>query len=86
MFFFFLFMFVIFFFFNDTATTEIYTLSLHDALPICKVVVKDKEITITGKDKYSVGQTAANLERAARVTKKDYRVFDDGIYITGKNI
>src|SRR3989442_556340 len=25
-----------FFFFNDTATTEIYTLSLHDALPISK--------------------------------------------------
>ena len=25
------------FFFNDTATTEIYTLSLHDALPICNV-------------------------------------------------
>ena len=25
------------FFFNDTATTEIYTLSLHDALPICVV-------------------------------------------------
>src|SRR3712207_9019207 len=25
----------IIFFFNDTATTEIYTLSLHDALPIC---------------------------------------------------
>src|SRR5215210_9098129 len=25
---------VVFFFFNDTATTEIYTLSLHDALPI----------------------------------------------------
>src|SRR2546427_4957755 len=28
-------MFEHFFFFNDTATTEIYTLSLHDALPIC---------------------------------------------------
>src|SRR5438445_13572734 len=27
---------VFFFFFNDTATTEIYTLSLHDALPILK--------------------------------------------------
>src|SRR5687768_17923929 len=27
-------MFFLFFFFNDTATTEIYTLSLHDALPI----------------------------------------------------
>src|SRR2546425_10345815 len=26
-----------FFFFNDTATTEIYTLSLHDALPICQL-------------------------------------------------
>src|SRR3712207_8555929 len=25
------------FFFNDTATTEIYTLSLHDALPICAI-------------------------------------------------
>src|SRR6266568_9110546 len=30
----FLFSFFFFFFFNDTATTEIYTLSLHDALPI----------------------------------------------------
>src|SRR6266702_8761567 len=28
--------FIFFFFFNDTATTEIYTLSLHDALPICR--------------------------------------------------
>src|SRR2546426_6602651 len=28
-----------FFFFNDTATTEIYTLSLHDALPILKHVL-----------------------------------------------
>src|SRR5258708_28997137 len=30
-----------FFFFNDTATTEIYTLSLHDALPIWAVQVDD---------------------------------------------
>src|SRR2546422_4952353 len=30
-------MFLSFFFFNDTATTEIYTLSLHDALPISGV-------------------------------------------------
>src|SRR2546430_6771724 len=29
-------LFFFFFFFNDTATTEIYTLSLHDALPICR--------------------------------------------------
>src|SRR2546426_1836078 len=32
-------LYVLFFFFNDTATTEIYTLSLHDALPICSSVV-----------------------------------------------
>src|SRR3712207_7525272 len=29
---------LLFFFFNDTATTEIYTLSLHDALPILAIV------------------------------------------------
>ena len=34
LFFFFLLFLLFFFFFNDTATTEIYTLSLHDALPI----------------------------------------------------
>src|SRR5690349_24219346 len=28
------------FFFNDTATTEIYTLSLHDALPICRLFAR----------------------------------------------
>src|SRR6266566_7734212 len=32
-----------FFFFNDTATTEIYTLSLHDALPIRKVASRSSQ-------------------------------------------
>ena len=31
------------FFFNDTATTEIYTLSLHDALPIWTVAWKNRD-------------------------------------------
>src|SRR5258706_7060662 len=35
----------IFFFFNDTATTEIYTLSLHDALPICLVDASSMSLT-----------------------------------------
>ena len=35
---FFFFFFSLSFFFNDTATTEIYTLSLHDALPIYFVI------------------------------------------------
>src|SRR5258705_179943 len=30
---------IAFIFFNDTATTEIYTLSLHDALPICTLTM-----------------------------------------------
>src|SRR5256886_14422734 len=34
-----------FFFFNDTATTEIYTLSLHDALPISRI---DQEVQEAG--------------------------------------
>src|SRR3712207_9141384 len=38
---------VIFFFFNDTATTEIYTLSLHDALPIYKDVYEHTLIVVT---------------------------------------
>ena len=36
-------LFFVFFFFNDTATTEIYTLSLHDALPISLVVLAGSE-------------------------------------------
>src|SRR2546422_7023708 len=36
-----------FFFFNDTATTEIYTLSLHDALPIS---IHQKEMLVAGAD------------------------------------
>src|SRR5688572_31695854 len=36
----FFFFFFFFFFFNDTATTEIYTLSLHDALPIFFTILR----------------------------------------------
>src|SRR5690348_18394130 len=35
-----------FFFFNDTATTEIYTLSLHDALPISPVEESIEAVTL----------------------------------------
>src|SRR6476620_12566714 len=41
------------FFFNDTATTEIYTLSLHDALPIGGAVVVERVFGLPG-----VGQLA----------------------------
>src|SRR2546428_8890300 len=36
-----------FFFFNDTATTEIYPLSLHDALPICAPEMESEGATVT---------------------------------------
>src|SRR3712207_7376455 len=38
---------MMFFFFNDTATTEIYTLSLHDALPILASAARTKEAVRT---------------------------------------
>src|SRR6266571_250750 len=49
-------MFFFFFFFNDTATTEIYTLSLHDALPIFTVVD-----TLSTTDGAVVGTTATTV-------------------------
>ena len=51
-----------------------------------KVDVKiDKdEITLTGINIEDVGQTAANIEQACRLSGRDRRIFQDGIYITGR--
>src|SRR5260370_34982912 len=48
------------FFFNDTATTEIYTLSLHDALPIYSLALKLAEL-----DKSSPNPPGGEFERNA---------------------
>ncbi len=40
------------------------------------------ELTITGIDKEAVGNTAANIELATKIRKRDPRVFQDGIYLT----
>ena len=45
-----------------------------------QVKVNGQEITVSGKNKEHVGQTAANLVTATRIRKKDVRVFQDGIY------
>src|SRR5256885_16668461 len=42
--------FFFFFFFNDTATTEIYTLSLHDALPISSLAMAIRRARSAGSD------------------------------------
>src|SRR5262249_60408694 len=52
------------FFFNDTATTEIYTLSLHDALPIYRV--RDRQLAVDDVDDHLQhrGDDAAAAGRA----------------------
>jgi large subunit ribosomal protein L6 len=46
-----------------------------------KVMVKGEDIIVQGLNLEDVSQTAANMERATRVTRKDPRIFLDGIYI-----
>lgn len=50
-----------------------------------KVKIDGEIITVTGSNKELVGQTAANIEQACRITNKDRRIFMDGIYITSKD-
>src|SRR2546425_326197 len=49
----------VFFFFNDTATTEIYTLSLHDALPICRSASARRSRSAATAPRASSAPTAA---------------------------
>jgi len=46
------------------------------------VKLGNDEVVLTGIDREKVGNTAANIEHATRITKRDPRVFQDGIYIT----
>ena len=48
------------------------------------VEVKGEDVTVQGSDKEKVGQTAANIERATQVKKRDIRVFQDGVYRISK--
>ncbi len=48
------------------------------------VSVDGEELTISGADKEAVGQTAADIEQLTKVSGKDTRVFQDGVYITQK--
>ena len=50
-----------------------------------EVKVENKtDVTVSGADREKVGQTAANIERACKIKKRDRRVFQDGIYIVSK--
>src|SRR2546423_7059497 len=64
----------IFFFLNDTAPTEIYPLSLHDALPICghKVVQVAQVVrALAVERKARVHEGAAGLQRAGRLPAEE---------------
>ena len=53
-------------------------------LPNVKVEINGKDVIVSGHDLEKVGQTAANIEKAAKVKGRDRRVFQDGIFITEK--
>jgi large subunit ribosomal protein L6 len=49
-----------------------------------EVEVDGENVTLRGPSIEDVGQTAADIEQLTRVTDKDVRVFQDGVYITTK--
>lgn len=46
-----------------------------------KVEVNGDNVSVSGIDKEKVGQTVANIERATKITNRDIRVFQDGVYL-----
>ncbi len=52
-----------------------------DIVGDCKVEVQGEDIKVTGPSIKDVGQTAANIEQATTVKRKDQRVFLDGVYV-----
>ncbi len=51
-----------------------------------KVEIKGDDVIVKGIDKESVGQTAANIEQATKITGKDLRKFLDGIYVYERRV
>ncbi len=49
------------------------------------VSIKGSEIIVSGISIEDVGQTAANIEQATKIKRRDRRVFQDGIYLIEKN-
>jgi large subunit ribosomal protein L6 len=50
----------------------------------CKVTVDGDDIIVKGVSVEDVGQTAANVELATKIRRKDQRIFLDGVYIYHK--
>src|SRR2546427_9205305 len=58
-----------FFFFNDTATTEIYTLSLHDALPISLIATHGCDWPAARLDERGLGEWAERIRGDRKSTR-----------------
>lgn len=50
----------------------------------CKVTVEGDDVVVKGVSLEDVGQTAANVELATKIKRKDQRIFLDGVYIYQK--
>jgi len=50
----------------------------------CKVTIEGDDVIVKGVSLEDVGQTAANIELATKIKKKDQRIFLDGLYIYHK--
>src|SRR5256885_12307169 len=72
-----------FFFFNDTATTEIYTLSLHDALPICLAFSRDGNWLAIGLAK-PAGEPADTVDRKSTRLNSSHLVISYAVFCLKK--
>src|SRR2546429_3650904 len=70
-----------FFFFNDTATTEIYTLSLHDALPIYAAII-DRPLRRTASAAWGGAASHRGSSRIATRDRKSTRLNSSHGYIS----
>ena len=55
-----------------------------DIVGSARVSVKGDDVIVEGVDIEAVGQTAANIQRATKIRRKDLRKFLDGIYVYSK--
>src|SRR5699024_11435102 len=67
-----------FFYYTPSTTTEIYTLSLHDALPICtksfnQLVIRNTYQELSEEEKNVFDKESINLQRHLKVLKEYYR-------------
>src|SRR5260221_3908284 len=79
---------LIFFFFNDTATTEIYTLSLHDALPIYIALLSDQNgryaLVVHDKDTVEL-RVATVLDRKSTRLNSSHTVISYAVFCLKQN-